>query len=105
KRGVITVIVLPLSSDKQPKPKGKVTIYVDDREVSQPIEIDASGRAEWNISGINKGTHNFRAIYTPADSNVSNSSSSPFLKISLTESTTKPAHTNDDNIFKRWYFW
>jgi FtsP/CotA-like multicopper oxidase with cupredoxin domain len=104
-KGVITAIVLALNSNAQ-KPKGSVTFYADDHAVAAPVQLDSNGRAKWKIAGLEKGTYNISAVYTPADGNTSTPSNSPFLDHVLTENTK----TDQDNTAKGclgqpWYVW
>jgi FtsP/CotA-like multicopper oxidase with cupredoxin domain len=104
-KGVITAIVSPLIG-KQPKPKGTVIFYVDNNAAGEPVKLDTDGRAKWKIDGLDKGTYIIRAIYTPADTTVNYPSSSPNLKVTLTESTIRKDHgKNKDGLFHRWYVW
>jgi len=104
-KGVVTAIVSPLIG-KQPKPKGTVIFYVDDNATGAPVKLDTDGRAKWKIDGLDKGTYNIRAIYSPTDATVNYPSSSPNLKATLSESTKgHDGGINKGCLAQPWYVW
>lgn len=80
--GTITAVVSALIS-KQPRPKGKVVFYVDDKEYGQPVALDASGRAQSKLQGLSAGIYTIKAAYLPADETVNTASTSPAIKVTL----------------------
>ncbi|MFN0213287.1 MAG: multicopper oxidase domain-containing protein [Saprospiraceae bacterium] len=103
--GVITAIVSPLIG-KQPTPRGTVTFYVDNNAAGAAIQLDSDGRAKWVIEGLDKGTYNIRATYTPDDKTVNHPSSSPNLSYTVTENTNKPGGgTSQGCLAQPWYVW
>ncbi|HYE54907.1 MAG TPA: Ig-like domain-containing protein, partial [Chitinophagaceae bacterium] len=78
-------------------PGGSVTFYANNNAVSGPVKLSTRGRAEWIISGLDKGTYNIRAVYNPADTKSAHASSSPEMTVELPESTKHRPRS--------WYWW
>lgn len=104
-KGVVTAIVGPLIG-KQPIPKGTVSFYVGGNAVGAPLELDANGRAQWEIAGLGKVNYNIRAIFTPTDATAQYPSSSPNLRHSVTESTSgHDGGLGKGCLAQLWYVW
>jgi hypothetical protein len=93
------------------KPKGSITFYVDNKPVSDKVQLDVRGRASWRVSDLDKGSYLVTALFTPAD-NSFHESWSPNLNITLHESTIVKGGGGGDtggnskgSAGGRWYIW
>ncbi|MEK6304394.1 MAG: multicopper oxidase domain-containing protein [Acidobacteriota bacterium] len=102
----ITAIVSPLINGG-PTPKGTVTFYVENSVSGQPIELDTAGRAIWKTVGLDEGTYDVRAIYTPIDGAESYyPSSSPNLRLLVPKGTGEHnGGINKGCLAQPWYVW
>ncbi|MFN0213278.1 MAG: Ig-like domain repeat protein [Saprospiraceae bacterium] len=98
---LVTATVLPITPGRL-TPEGTVIFYVDNKAVSAPVKLDTRGQAKWTIDGLDKGTYNIRATYTPADTKANHSSTSPNLSFTVTESPDRP---NKGCLALPWYVW
>lgn len=106
KKGEVTAIVSPLIKGGT-TPKGTVTFYVDNNLSGQPIELDTAGRAIWKTDGLDEGTYEVRAIYTPIDGAESYPSSSPYLRLVVPKDTGEHdgGGINNGCVAQPWYVW
>ena len=79
---LVTATVEPLTTGR-PIPKGTVVFYADNNAIGAPVPLDPLGCAKWKVTGLHKGTHNIKAVYTSNDKNANHGSSSPYLNFSV----------------------
>lgn len=105
-KGVVTAIVSPLINGG-PTPKGTVTFYVENNISGQPIELDSVGWAIWKTDGLDEGTYDVRAIYTPIDGAESYyPSSSPNLRLLVPKGAGEHnGGINKGCLAQPWYVW
>ena len=60
---VVTATVLPMTNGR-PTPTGSVTFMVDGVAAGPPVTLDAKGRAQHTLNGLDAGEHKIRASYT-----------------------------------------
>ncbi len=105
--GILVVATVTAVTPGSPTPKGTVVFYANDKAVSSPVSVDAFGDARWKVSGLNKGNHSIKAIFTPEDKKVNHGSVSTGLIITV----TAPDHPAGDGVKTgsgipgRWCFW
>lgn len=95
-------------------PRGTVAFFIDERQVSDRMSTDSKGRVVWNVTGVEKGTWDIKAFFTPDDELVDAPGCSPYLRITSEGETGRtggggtggtPTTGGGNSIFRRWYFW
>lgn len=106
---IVIATVLPLTPGR-PIPEGTVTYYINNKAVSERIKLDRNGNARWKVSGLDKGDHSIKAIFTPEDKKANHSSTSAGLTITITSDKLVSKGggnrvSGGGGVFGRWCFW